>query len=217
MTTAIVTCPHCATARAAADVIELAPDKRNPAHFCVFSRCRVCDDFLLLDVYRRSGAPEASAVASMDGDLEQLGYAIRSVMPQHTERIPDYLPEEILSEYDSALKAYQQRSWTLAAIGFRRVLDISTRKLWPDMAEMTLTERLEKTLAGGHVTSPLLEWLRQGDWPRRPPDSEVEQYTEADAIHLRYFCEGYLKYVYELPGLISDRRERAASEITDPS
>ncbi len=212
MATATLNCPHCKTTKATFDIVHTAPHRRQRGHQCAFSRCRTCDNFIMIDLYRRSGAPAVETMMASDADVNSLNYAITAVAPEDPKDIPDYLPENISSEYESALRAYMQKSWSLAAIGFRRVLDISTRTLDPSFGDLTLTERLERLLAGGVVTSPLREWLRQADWPRRPPPEEIEQYSQADASHLRYFCEGYLKYIYELPGAISDRRERASSE-----
>lgn len=215
MPTATITCPHCGTARAFCDVLMLEKDKHDPGHACGFARCRSCDCFLLLYFYRRSGGPEIETAMKQEVDLEQIHYTVKQVVPHKSEDIPLYLPEEILNAYEEAFKAYLTRSWGLAAIGFERVLELATRDLLPDMSDKPLAERLRASLAGGHVTSPLREWLQEAQWPAHGED-KAGGYNRADAIHLRFFCESFLKYIYELPGLIADRRRRATGKIDEP-
>lgn len=53
------------------------------------------------------------------------------------------------------------------------------------------------------------------DFYRRSGGQEIAKYSRGDAIHPHFFRESYLKYIYELPGLIADRRERAAHKSND--
>ncbi len=131
--------------------------------------------------------------------------------PKSSNR-PAHLPDDISKDFDDAEFNLMNKRWNTAAIGFRRVLDTSTKELWPNFKDKWLKARLDEALEK-HLITPALHKLsitlkNMGD----AAVHEEARYTESDAKDIAFFTEQFLTVCYTIPKTIADYEAKRAAD-----
>ena len=207
----VLDCPHCGAERTGFVFggEYLVKSHKSPRSDAVKSTwntlfvCRRCTEGVVaqLETFRDT-PPSAHDVV-----LTTAEFQLMKVDPKPQPiSVPEHLPEHIARDYKEAADSLRRRSFTLAGMGFRKVLLRATTALAAASTEITFTKRetLQSridTLAHHHLITPAMcEWAHQirddGNDANHEEDVVFEQ---SDAEQMQAFTELFLIYAFTLP------------------
>jgi len=222
MSVIISTCPHCFKENVAFKSVgeyrlslKIKELPEFPFLFNVSFVCGNCEGGLTAEVgmFAMEEAPSPHLYSS--GLSFSDSYVVVNTYPKPSPIIfPDYLPDNVLKALSGAyicLRSHlpcstkDTRPWDLAAMGCRKVLEISCKTLDPDFSG-NLEKRINN-LADQHIiTRQLAEWAHAIRIDGNFAAHELDSVDESFAKELFNFTEIFLMYVFTLPGMLAARR-----------
>lgn len=200
-------CPHCHTQRVA---FELKWEFRRPHDYLTLGLCGSCGlpVTALLEPYYGADAPLRIAF-----DVEEY-YNIREMWPK-VEPIgaPKHTPPPVAKRFTEGEQAYSRENWISAVAMYRSALDIATKSMEGVPPGLKLVKRLQWLHDNHRITPDMKDWADHVRVEGNDALHDPEDVDAADARSLRLFTETFLKYVYELPGEVSEFRSTPNSDI----
>lgn len=119
---------------------------------------------------------------------------------------PEHTPEPAAMAFREARIALQSGSFTLAAMGFRRTLEVALKLLDPSLTNMSLQARIDHLSEARRITPDLRNWAHAIRLDGNEAAHGIDAAASNDAHDLDGFCELFLQYVFTLPARITARR-----------
>ena len=209
---AIIThdCPHCHTKRVAFDIVQQnAVPSGGGREWNVFVVCNGCGVGAVAFVISRTGLDPVTHV-----DTEPDKFTVQHFWPEpEGPESPDHLPPNIEAFYLQAAENVG-RNFDAAGAMFRKALDVTLKIICPE-ATGKLANRINKAVKLGKLTESLGEWAHKIRIGGNDAVHDEDPYTEDEARDLHRFTELVLMYVFTLPGMMAERREKATQEQSE--
>lgn len=220
-------CPHCGLRNAAFEFIHVnrLDTGRGSYRYDVISVMAECDTCSggAVALYESDGPVDIHRMGHPDGwapfeEGFKANYSLIELHPRRgVNRLSEHVPEEVSHAFAESEDAFLSgNAWGPAAMGYRNVLDLATKERGE--ANGNLQKRIEALHAAGKLTADLRDWAHEirldGNSAAHDPLTPEER--KALANELREFVAIFLKFVYELPGRIRQRRaqtERAPDDV----
>lgn len=155
------------------------------------------------------------ALAESNASSEAFGFKVISVWPVAPELdIPRHLPKGIETKLISAERCFAEKIFAPAATFYRTIIDLTTK----DQAEgneinpkTSLQQRLDRLCEKHVIPQTIADWGHEVRIVGNEAVHEETEISEQDTAMVRSFALTYLRYAYELPGDIAERRAQAAN------
>jgi hypothetical protein len=121
--------------------------------------------------------------------------------PKHT---PDAVAKRFLEGEDN----FSRQKWNSAVAMYRSALDIATKGMKDVPKGLTFFKRLEWLHENQRITSDIRSWADHVRVEGNDALHDPEDFEEDDSIALRHFTTMFLRYVFEMPGLVAEFREK---------
>lgn len=186
------TCPYCHTTEVALTVTHRynRPHVEGPYEAYALMSCGLCSR-AALGVFR---GPDRGTLAN-PRFLAQV-YPTLDVAP------PPYLPEEVESRYNEAVKIMGMAPES-AGMMFRKTLDVALRCIRPD-DKGNLKRRIDKAAEGDAITKDLAEWAHRIRLDGNDAAHEDTPISTDEVKDLHRFTELVLLYLFSLPGMLEE-------------
>jgi hypothetical protein len=201
-------CPHCSTS-IALDIIGSHPTALgNTALYCMCSNCRMPSIFLVS--FTTSSVERAIAESGTKAVNRFVSSFWHSYPEGGASSCPEYVPDDVARVFMQARDAHKRASLDLAAMGYRRALEVALKAIAPDLKGQ-LGPRIDQ-LAKQHVLTPAMkEWaddtrILGNEATHDPPEPSAENVEQ-----LFLFVESLLEYLFTLPERVRLRRAGEAS------
>ncbi len=137
-------------------------------------------------------------------------YVLAGTFPSpQLPQTPNHLLPEIKILYMQAFDNEKRKNWDSCGGICRKILDVSTALLGADKSK-NLFNRIEELEGKRLLTPDLKEWAHAIRLDGNTALHDPTLFTEEEAIQIRSFTEIFLKYVYELPGMLDERKAKTA-------
>lgn len=121
-------------------------------------------------------------------------------------KAPEHIPKEVERVYLQAVDAHRRTNLDLAAMGFRRALELALKAKAPDLKGQ-LGPRIDQ-LAAKHVLTPAMkEWAEDSRVLGNEANHDPPEPTPENVQQLFLFTESLLEYLFTLPEKVRQRRE----------
>lgn len=192
-------CPYCPATNSA---FTIHWQSRIGNQWRVGATCGACGDLL---VARLNGGNAGSTPQNVNGNVTAAGYQIAQTFPSRDAPIaPPHTPGPTANRFVDGEFNFQNGRWNAAVGMYRAALDLATKELQAEGG--TFFARLQWLHQNGRVTTDIRDWADhvrvEGNGALHDPDD----FTEADAESLRHFTNMFLRYVFEMPGLVAEFR-----------
>lgn len=123
-----------------------------------------------------------------------------------TPSAPQHTPPNVARYFEQGLDNLA-RNWDAAGTMFRKALDTGLTVKWPAI-DGSLSQRIDKVAEQGGLTEELREWAHQIRLDGNDAAHELEPIDQAQANSLSSFVEIFLLYVFTLPAMLEEARQR---------
>ena len=140
--------------------------------------------------------------------INRMGWQVVRTWPEAPKpRIPDHLPEPVAKAFLSAERNFAQKAMEEASAGsYGRALDVGTKLYAPDLAGVTLYNRIKKLAEQHRITTDLAAWAHAIRLIRNDALHEIDSVSRDELVAIRGFTETVLTYLFTLPGMLKARQ-----------
>lgn len=206
-------CPYCdikgVSFQSVAEHVHVASDTR----FTVFFHCNHCDGGISALVKQFRNVTPHNYNSDINNDSRK--FFVSNTYPKFEEKMaPEHLPENIKKFFLEGVDNFTQGKWDSAGTMFRKVLDVSTRKLCTNAKarSMTLEDRIDDMADKNLITPSMQEWAHEIRLIGNDCAHDDEPIGEKDATDIYKFTELFLMYSYTLPGMLEARKLKDEKE-----
>lgn len=196
----------------AARAIASHVNSKDASFFTVAFICPACELGVFAVAERKQ---TALAPMEIGGLLTDSGYKIHKVFPERRPiEAPEHTPDHVARPFIQALDNLRRSNWDAAGAMCRKALDVATKQIAAGQGvhAAVLKQRIDK-LAAAHLIPPSLrEWAHIIRDDGNDAAHDEDPFTESEASELVAFTELFLQYVFSLPGMLEERRERYANK-----
>ncbi len=114
---------------------------------------------------------------------------------------PPHTPENIALFFKQGMDNLVCQNWDASGGMFRKVLDTSLRKKFPDITG-SLKGRIDEASKKHALTPDMAEWAHKIRLDGNEAMHEEEPFSEKEAQILRAFTDLLLRYLFTLPGML---------------
>lgn len=206
-----IECPHCRRDVAAEFVAEWVTPFDEKNMWTVAFKCVRCH----FGIFVTANPLVHSAPSQGSGDLALTrAFQIMETYPKIPDsEIPKYLPIDgiIGNLYRQALDSEVRGNWDACGAMCRKVVDVSTVNLGASRSKK-LEQRIDDLEANRTLTPALAAWAHAVRLDGNDASHDPDPFTEDEAHQIRSFTEIFLRYVYELPGMLSESKAQNSSQ-----
>ena len=124
--------------------------------------------------------------------------------------IPKHVPDKIGNLYRQALDCEVRENWDACGAVCRKVVDVVTVNLGA-LRSKKLVDRIDDLEVTRTLTPALKEWAHVIRLDGNDATHDPDPFEQDEAHQIRSFTEIFLRYVYELPGMLSERKTKNSS------
>ena len=206
-----IECPHCRREVAAEFVAEWVTPFDEKDMWTIAFKCVRCQ----FGIFTTANSLRGVRPSHVSGDLAcTRAFQIIETYPQIPDPdIPQYLPTDgiIGNIYRQALDSEVRENWDACGAMCRKVLDVSTVNLGASRSKK-LQDRIDELEAKRTLTPALKEWAHAIRLNGNDAAHDPDPFGQDEAHQIRSFTEIFLRYVYELPGLLAERKAKNSSQ-----
>ena len=204
-------CPHCRANVAAEFVAEWVTPFDEINMWTVVFKCVRCQ----FGIFALAIPLAHATPARGSGDLAKTrAFRVMEIYPRiGPPDIPQYVPDNIQNFYGQALEAEVRGSWDACGAMCRKVVDVATVYLGADRAKK-LAPRIDDLTSKHRLTPQIQEWAHAIRLDGNDATHDPDPFKAEEAMEIRSFTEIFLRYVFELPGMLNERRARKSSPPT---
>ena len=205
-------CPHCdAKAHIEALWNEAHTFRNGDVEFYVVFRCKPCRK-LLLKIFRfRQNRFSEEQDLSVGGWKEMYPSVLDAQLGSEEKQ---FIPQDVLDDYEEALKCQSIKANRAACAMFRRALQSALIQLGAD-SKLELIKQIESLSA---LPSNVKDWAHQirifGNWGAHPDKDNLKDVYESDATETHDFMSKFLLYVFIMPEKVKLSREKREKKTT---
>lgn len=199
-------CPHCG---AKAHIEALWNDchklQNNDVEFYVVFRCKPCRKLILKTFYLRQNPYNSIEDLEIKGWDEMFP---TSLDDQLSKEEKEFIPSEILLDYQEALKCKAIAAHRAGCAMFRRSLQGALVKLGAD-PKLDLIQQIESLV---NLPKDIKDWAHQirifGNWGAHPDKDSLKDVDSSDAAEAHDFISKFLLYMFIMPEKVKLSREK---------
>ena len=206
-------CPHCG---ARVHIEQLWNDyhtyKNGDVEFYVSFRCKPCRKLLLKTFYFKQNP------YSSDTNLEPKGWADKFPIMLDEElsnEEKEYIPEDVLADYQEALKCKSIGANRASCAMFRRALQSSLVIIGADH-KLDLIKQIESL---DNLPSDIKDWAHQirifGNWGAHPDKDNLKDVNNDDVEETHDFISKFLMYVFIMPEKVKLSRAKREAKLNN--
>ena len=199
MATLVLTCPHCE--RDDVNFRSSHSHKQAKNRFLTLFTCASCHAGVVAEI---NAADSPHAYHGNLADSSNFELISTYPTPKPVE-VPRHLPDNLRAFYLQAAELIRLRLYDAAAMMCRKILEMATRLLDPQIAGR-LSPRIEKLEQAHLITTEMKEWAQSVSLDSDSKAQEDEAIDEASARQLLSFTELFLMHTFTLPGMLKERQ-----------
>jgi hypothetical protein len=220
MSSIVLECPHCGIEKVGFNLMHEIPSTSRPSSVIRRVRallvCSNCEEVVIgvFDILDNATSniqnPSHAGV-----DPRRIGWVLTASYPRPSPpKIPSHIPDELRRIFLQASNALKRREPDASGVMSRRVVDISTQRLLGDQFKeyKAIRDRIDALADQNKLTSELKDWAHQLRLGGKDAEHDIDPFTMAQARELLDFVALYLRFLYSLPGLMKESRERAGKQ-----
>ena len=197
-------CPRCRTKRAGFSV--LMKERFSEVSSCFYETlavCGVCNKAVVACFRDPHGRAQLQTANLHECRLAYL-------LPKPPESgAPRHTPDNIGSFFKQGVSSLNAGNHDAAGAMFRKTLDTCLKDKFPDI-EGRLEKRIKRAAEDHKLTPALADWAHHIRLEGNEASHGGEPYKEEQAREVKTFTELVLMYLYMLPGMLEEARERGA-------
>ena len=209
-------CPHCGAKSHIEALWNESHKLRNgDVEFYVVFRCKPCRKLLLKTFFLRQNPYNRG-----DEDLEVKGWDEMfptSLDDQLNKEEKEFIPTEILLDYQEALKCKAIAANRASCAMFRRSLQSALVKLGAD-AKLDLVKQIESL---ENLPKDIKDWTHQirifGNWGAHPDKDNLKDVDSNDVTETHDFTSKFLLYMFIMPEKVRLSREKREKKANSSS
>lgn len=204
-------CPHCG-ARSHIEALwnDCHTLKNRGVEFYVVFRCKPCRRLLLKTFLFRQNPYSAEENLSIDGWNEIFPLSLDDQLGKEEK---EFLPVEILKDYEEALKCQSISAHRASCAMFRRALQGALLQIGAD-PKLDLIKQIE---ALSVLPSDVKDWAHQirifGNWGAHPDKDNLKDVGGDDVSEAHDFMSKFLLYMFIMPEKVKLSRQRREKEV----
>jgi hypothetical protein len=118
---------------------------------------------------------------------------------------PDHVPDDVARVFTQARDAHNRTSFDLAAMGYRRALEVALKAIAPDLKGQ-LGPRIDQLAKQNILTPAMKEWADDTRILGNEATHDPPEPTPENVEQLFLFVESLLEYLFTLPERVRLRR-----------
>lgn len=171
-------------------------------HYDLFATCGRCGRGVVASFEVRRGTNLANQLR----EGLNPNYMFPSLNPPMA---PPYVPEPVARYFKQGLENVP-RNWDAAGAMFRKALEVGLETKFPDLSGPKLTDLIQQAAAQHYLTPELAEWAHE---IRLEGNKAVHgDFSKKDAQRLEAFTELVLRYLFTLPGMLDEKKQRLSPQ-----
>jgi len=200
-------CPHCYRENVEFRSMGLYQHIMNIKIYTVLFKCGHCEKSINVTV-KSSIEPDPH---NFEGNIQiSPRYHILEIYPKPTEpKTPPHLPDNIRNFYLQAVSSIRLKNWDASAIMSRKVLEIATKTLDPQISG-GLKKRINELASKTIIPESIKDWAHQIRLEGNIAAHEDKPVEPKDAEDILSFTELFLMYTFTLPGMLEERKSKLA-------
>lgn len=208
----IEVCPHC-DARAHIEALwnEAHTFRNGDVEFYVVFRCKPCKKLMLKTFRFEQNRYSNEQNLSVAGWKEMYPSVLDAQLGPEEKQ---FIPKDILDDYEEALKCQSIKANRAACAMFRRALQSALIQLGAD-SKLELIKQIESLSA---LPSDVKDWAHQirifGNWGAHPDKDNLKDVDESDATETHDFMSKFLLYVFIMPEKVKLSRQKREKKAT---
>jgi hypothetical protein len=198
-------CPHCPASSVSFNIVWATP---GPQGWRLAATCNACQGIVAAQCH----GPHNQNPSAASGNIEGQGklFMIGEMWPSRAAvAAPAHTPSAVASRFVDGEFNFQNGKWNAAVGMYRAALDLATKALQAPGA--TFFARLKSLHDGGGVTNDIWSWATHVRVDGNEALHDPDEFTKEDAITLRHFTTMFLRYVFEMRGLVEEYRKAKGS------
>lgn len=207
----IDTCPHC---RAKVHIEQLWNShhqyRDGNIEFYVVFRCKPCRKLLLKTFLFKQNQYSQDQNLSISGWKEKFPFTLNDEI---SDEESEFLPKEVLRDYQEALKCQSISAGRASCSMFRRALQAALVILGADY-KLDLIKQIESL---DTLPANIKDWAHQirifGNWGAHPDKDNLKEITEDDVSDVHDFISKFFMYTFIMPEKVKISREKRAEKI----
>lgn len=207
----IENCPHCG---ARTHIQALWNDshvlKNRDVEFYVMFRCKPCRKLMLKTFYFEQNRYNDQENLSIKGWNEMFPVSLDDQLGKEEK---EYVPTDIRTDYEEALKCLSINAYRASCAMFRRALQASLLQLGAD-PKLDLIKQIEALAV---LPSDVKDWAHQirifGNWGAHPDRDNLKDVGSNDVSEAHDFLSKFLLYMFIMPAKVKLSRERRENEL----
>ena len=196
-------CPRCGTKSAGFSVREKERFTTASTYFFeTFAVCGVCKKGVVAIFFYDGGTHLRTANLPNSRLTSMVPSPEKVAAPAHT-------PDNIAHFFKQGASSLEAGSHDAAGAMFRKTLETSLKEKFPDI-KGTLKKRIDKAAQDHKLTPDLADWADHIRFEGNEATHGEEPYKAEHAREVKAFTELVLMYLYMLPGMLEEARQRGA-------
>lgn len=204
-------CPHCG---AKVHIEQLWNDnhqfRNGDVEFYVAFRCKPCKKLMIKTCLFEQNRYRNDQELSFKGWDEKFPLSLDDELKEEEK---EYIPDEVLKDYQEALKCRSFGANRASCAMYRRALQSSLVILGADH-KLDLIKQIQSL---GSLPSDIKDWAHQirifGNWGAHPDKDNLKEVDEDDVAEVHEFIEKYLLYMFIMPRKVQLSRAKREEKL----
>lgn len=205
-------CPHCGAMthiEALWNQCHILPNR--DAEFYVVFRCKPCRKLILKTLYLRQSPYSQQENFEIAGWKETFPVSLEDELRQEELQ---FIPSEVLSDYQEALKCKSIAANRASCAMFRRSLQAALVGLGAD-PQLDLIKQIESV---ENLPRDVKDWAHQirifGNWGAHPDKDNLKDIDDSDVSEAHDFMSKFLLYMFIMPQKVRLAREKREKKVS---
>jgi hypothetical protein len=223
MAVLVTDCPHCGAKQMTFKIFGVVPvtaeRARAQSGLCTASiaaSCEKCGDpisAVVISAQAKDSYPNfphrAMKLLSEAGTPRDFNFDVMDTWPKvEGPSVPEHLPAAVERPFMQGEKNYVMEGCEDAsALMYRSALEQAMKHLQPD-AKGPLAKRIDLAVEGGLLPKSIGEWAHEVRIVGNESAHDLEGVSRDDLKAARGFVDATLRYLFSLPKMVADRREK---------
>ncbi|WP_426313877.1 DUF4145 domain-containing protein [Methylobacterium fujisawaense] len=209
MATLVHTCPFCRGKLALDIVSKVNTSTGMPALYLFCSSCQMPSIALVAPI-----SPDFNTAVRIGGSQAinpTIGGIAQSFPGEQPAKAPDHVPPEAQRVFLQAVEAHRRASLDLAAMGFRRALELTLKAYDPELKGQ-LGPRIDQLASRRVLTADMKEWADDARVLGNDANHDPPEPTAENVQQLHLFTETLMELLFTLPKTVQLRRASKAAD-----
>lgn len=184
-------------------------ENRDIEYYILF-KCKPCKKLLVKTLIFEQNKYQNKIELEFEGWKEKFPVSLDSELSKLDTK---YIPEDVLKDYEEALKCKSIRANRASCAMFRRSLQSSLVELGAKKSD-DLIVQIDKLES---LSSGIKDWAHQirifGNWGAHPDKDNLRDVGESESIEAHDFISKFFTYMFIMPRKVEESRKKRAEKI----